>query len=116
MTLGGVSYDFDATDTILVRVVPISRAGSPFAEFERRGIALSNPDPYLGQSCVISYLGTPIFAGQVARPQLRFDDQLGWLVRYRVMGLRQLGDYVPVTDSNTGLDDAAYNLPLTDLD
>ena len=45
----------------------------------------------------------------------RFDHDLGWTRDYRALGLRNRGDWIPVTDSNTLGDTMRFNMPPNNL-
>ncbi len=104
-------------DVALERCIPYARGGYPELSFTRILGALSAlPDPWSGASC--SWLhgatygtATPYFSGLVVGYSDSYDTRLGWVRDYRALGLRKLGDWVPVTDSNTLTDNIIYDMP-----
>ncbi|MGO8949905.1 MAG: hypothetical protein ACLQUY_20065 [Ktedonobacterales bacterium] len=101
--------------------IPFVRGGIPELRFHRVvGALAALPDPF--DACTVSwsnYAGTApnhssatlYFAGTVVGYTDRFDGDVGWVRDYRALGLRNLGDYIPMTDSNTLTDNARFNMP-----
>src|SRR5262249_4038980 len=52
-----------------------------------------------------------VFSGQIVGYIDRYLTDVGWTREYRAMGLRNIADYIPVTDVNTLTDTCTYNLP-----
>lgn len=110
-------------DIALDRCTPFIRGGIPELTFSRIVRTLATPviptglpDPFSGNSCAWSNgathsTATTYFTGTVVGYTDRFDHDIGWVRDYRVLGLRNLADYVPVTDSNTLSDSAQFNMP-----
>ena len=99
---------------------PYSRGGIPELHFSRIvGKLAALPDAWSAKSCQwsngASYPGTTYFSGWVADYSDHYDRELGWIRAYRALGLHDLGDKVPVTDSNTLSDTATFNLPADDI-
>ncbi|MGO9601690.1 MAG: hypothetical protein ACLP7Q_27275, partial [Isosphaeraceae bacterium] len=99
------------------RCTPFIRGGIPELRFQRVvGALAALPDPFdtaavawsngTSHSSAITY-----FTGTVVGYTDRYNDQVGWIREYRCLGLRNLADYVPVTDSNTKSDVARWNIP-----
>ncbi len=104
-------------DVALERCRPYARGGYPELAFTRiLGALTSLPDPWSGASCTWLHgatygTSTAYFAGAVVGYSDSYDSQLGWVRDYRAMGLKKLGDFVPVTDSNTLSDAVIYDMP-----
>ncbi len=116
MTINGSQINMATWDVALDRCTPYVRGGIPELTFSRIVGKLSAlPDTWSGKSVSwsngSSYPGTTYFAGTVVGYTDRFDHDLGWVRDYRALGLRNLADYVPVTDSNTLSDAAQFNMP-----
>ena len=100
---------------ILLRSAVIYRKGGvPTATFQVRGGKLAGlPDPYTGKvfSIDIDTGSGPVryLTGDVTGFEPDFAEGLGWVRTYTAAGLRNRGDWVPHTDSNTGLDTSVYN-------
>lgn len=65
-------------------------------------------DPFIEKTITVKINGTLIFTGNVPRKDHQFA-QFGNTRVYTAFGLRHLMDYVPHSDSFTGLDSSAYN-------
>src|SRR5271166_59943 len=116
LTIAGTQINMATWDVALDRCTPWIRGGIPELTFSRVVGALSAlPDAWSGNSCSwsngASYPGTTYFTGTVVGYTDRFDQDFGWVRDYRALGLRNLADYVPVTDSNTLSDSAQFNMP-----
>ena len=80
------------------------------------GALAALPDPF--DAATVSWsngashsTATLYFTGTVVGYTDRFDGDVGWVRDYRALGLRNLADYIPVTDSNTLSDAARFNMP-----
>ncbi|HMF38321.1 MAG TPA: hypothetical protein VKF17_16880 [Isosphaeraceae bacterium] len=108
-------------DLALDHCTPYSRGGMPELDFTRiLGALTTLPDPWSAGPCVWSHgtshsSATAYFSGSVVGYQDRYDHDLGWIRQYRALGLRNLGDYVPVTDANTYSDNAQFNMPANSI-
>src|SRR5208283_1791465 len=116
LTIAGTQINMATWDVALDRCTPWIRGGIPELTFSRVVGKLSAlPDAWSGQTCSwsngASYPGTTYFTGTVVGYTDRFDNEIGWVRDYRALGLRNLADYVPVTDSNTLSDSAQFNMP-----
>ncbi len=116
VTIAGTQINMIIWDVALDRCTPWVRGGIPELTFSRVLGALSAlPDTWSGKSISwsngASYPGTTYFSGTVVGYTDRFDHDFGWVRDYRALGLRNLADYVPVTDSNTLSDAAQFNMP-----
>jgi hypothetical protein len=81
---------------------------------QKRGWGLPGlPDPWLGKPIVLSIdTGTgPVvyFKGDICDADPTYAD-IGWITTYQCLDLKRRCDLVPMTDSNTLTDTAAYNL------
>jgi len=119
-------------DVALDRCTPWIRGGIPELTFSRIVGALSSLisgaklDPWDGyyvswwnyETTVTpptqptpNYLAAAVyFTGTVVGYTDRYDHDFGWIRDYRALGLRNLADYVPVTDSDTRSDVAQFNM------
>ena len=111
--------------------IPYIRGGIPELRFHRIvGALASLPDPFdqgtsYAETLVSwsNYYGTSpnhsaatvYFTGTVVGYTDRYDGDVGWVRDYRALGLRNLADYIPVTDSNTLSDAARFNMPANTL-
>jgi hypothetical protein len=116
LTIAGTQINLVNWDVALDRCTPYQRSGTPELTFSRIvGALAALPDAWSGQTCSwshgTSYPGTTYFAGTIVGYTDRYDHDLGWVRDYRALGLRNLADYVPVTDSNTLSDSAQFNMP-----
>jgi hypothetical protein len=116
LTIAGSQVNLTTWDVALDRCTPYQRGGIPELNFSRVvGALAALPDTWSGQTCAwsngTSYPGTTYFSGTVVGYTDRYDHDLGWIRDYRALGLRNLADYVPVTDSNTLSDRAQFNMP-----
>ena len=116
LTINGTQINMAAWDVALDRCTPWVRGGIPELSFSRLvGKLAALPDSWSGKTCSwsngASYPGTTYFTGTVVGYTDRFDHDFGWVRDYRALGLRNLADYVPVTDSNTLSDAAQFNMP-----
>ncbi len=106
-----------AYNVALDRCVPYIRGGYPELTFSRvLGALTTLPDPWSGATCSWSHgasygAATAYFAGVVFGYLDHYEPQVGWVRDYRAMGLKKLGDFVPVTDSNTLTDNVIYDMP-----
>ena len=115
LTIAGSQINMATWDVALDRCTPYQRGGIPELTFSRIVGKLSAlPDAWSGKSISwsngSSYPGTTYFSGTVVGYTDRFDHDFGWVRDYRALGLRNLADYVPVTDSNTLSDAAQFNM------
>src|SRR5512135_890974 len=110
LTIGGDAIDLAAYP--LGTLVAYARDGIPSLSLYRRGGALPGlPDPWLGQPVVLTINGTTYFRGDVVSVSPDYEaDGPGWVLAYQCLGLRYRGNLVPLTDENTGLDTAPFNL------
>src|SRR5512135_3855566 len=110
LTIGGDAIDLAAYP--LGTLVAYARDGIPSLSLYRRGGALPGlPDPWLGQPVVLTINGTTYFRGDVVSVSPDYEaDGPGWVLAYHCLGLRYRGNLVPLTDENTGLDTAPFNL------
>src|SRR5208282_3774148 len=100
---------------------PYVRGGIPELRFHRQvGALAALPDPF--DCASVSWSNgashseaTTYFTGSVVGYTDRFDGDIGWVRDYRALGLRNLGDYVPVTDSNTLSDVARWDMPANQI-
>ena len=120
LTIHGSQVNLATYDAAIDHCTPFVRGGTPELGFSRiLGALTALPDPWSGQSVSwsngSSYPGTTYFAGDVVGYSDRYEPDVGWVREYRALGLRNRADYVPVTDSNTLSDTAAYNLPSDDI-
>ena len=77
---------------------------------QKRGWALPGlPDPWLGKPIVLAVNGTIYFQGNVSDADPTYAD-IGWITTYQCLDLKRRCDLVPMTDSNTLTDTAAFNL------
>jgi hypothetical protein len=81
---------------------------------QKRGWALPGlPDPWLGKAIVLSIdTGSgPVvyFKGDISDADPTYAD-IGWITTYQCLDLKRRCDLVPMTDSNTLTDTAAFNL------
>jgi hypothetical protein len=85
------------------------KGGVESFSFYTRGGALPATDPYLGQSIVVAIGGTTYFTGRVVsvNPEYR---GIGWVRSYQSIGLRGLGDFIPLTDPTLLTDSSTFNL------
>ena len=116
LTIDSSQINMAAWDVALDRCTPWVRGGIPELSFSRLvGKLAVLPDSWSGKTCSwsngASYPGTTYFTGTVVGYTDRFDHDFGWVRDYRALGLRNLADYVPVTDSNTFSDSAQFNMP-----
>jgi hypothetical protein len=82
---------------------------------QRRGGALPGlPDPWLGKPVILSIGGVNYFQGDVVSVDPSFGS-IGWINIYQCLDLKRRCDLVPMTDSNTLTDSAAYNLSPEDV-
>jgi hypothetical protein len=112
LVVNGTTIDRTATDVRLMRLTAYRRGGCGELAFARRGLTLSaiaTPDPWWGQSASLAIGGTTYFVGQVGRGAQYNTAHLGWVREYTCRDLRNLADFVPVTDSNTGTDRVVFN-------
>ena len=109
ITIAGTSVGLPRPVTP-VRIVPYVKGGIESFTFETRGGALPGlPDPYTGKAVTVSIGGSLVFSGEVISYVPRHEKGVGWVLAYQCVGLRSLGDHMPHTDSNTGLDRSVYN-------
>lgn len=113
------------------RCTPFVRGGIPELRFQRViGTLAPFPDTFESvftstpttNATVVSWsngsshsAATTYFVGTLVGCTDRFDSTAGWIRNYRCLGLRNLADYVPVTDSNTGSDVARWNIPANSI-
>lgn len=98
------------------RLRPWVKDGVPSFEFARRALELrGGPDPWLGKSVELDIDSTLRFVGEVTDMSEQFDSRLGWVQLYRCVGLREIGDRVPVTNPVNGTDSIGFNLDPDDL-
>ncbi len=104
-------------DVALERCVPYARGGYPELVFTRiLGALTTLPDPWSGET--VTWLhgatygtATAYFAGIIFGYSDHYEPQLGWVRDYSALGLKKLGDFVPVTDSNTLSDAVIFDMP-----
>jgi hypothetical protein len=100
---------------------PFIRGGIPELRFHRlTGVLAALPDPFEAASVSWSNgsshsTATTYFTGSVVGYTDRYDETLGWIRDYRCLGLRNLADYVSVTDANTNSDVARWNMPSNEI-
>ena len=123
ITIGGTPTQINLAlgACALQRCTPYARGGIPEFTFSKViGKLAALPDPWNGMPVAWSngatYPGTTYFKGTIVGYTDRYDHDFGWCRDYRALGLRNLGDYVPVTDSNTLSDAAQYNMAANALD
>ena len=110
LAIGGSAVAVPGT-VVLDKLVAFAKDGMPSLSFYVRGGALpGRPDPYLGKTVSLAIGGTTYFQGDVVSVHPDYNEQLGWVLAYQCLGLRNRGDWVPHTDSNTGTDTSPYNL------
>ncbi len=81
---------------------------------ERRGGPLQTlPDPYLGKPLVLAMSGATVHAGDITDMDPHYTE-IGWVTTYQCRDLKARCDRVPLTDSNTLTDTAAFNLQFDD--
>jgi hypothetical protein len=108
-------------DCALDSCTPYRRGGIPDLRFSRiLGPLTTLPDPWMGQQCAwfhgANLAGaTCYFTGDIVSYVDRYDHDLGWTRDYRALGLRNRGDWIPVTDSNTLSDAIRFNMPANNL-
>jgi hypothetical protein len=113
LTINGATINLVTFNAQVDRLIPFAKGGTPELHFSRLlGPLAALPDAWSGKSVTLTmFSGTLVFSGSVVGYVDRYMDGLGWCREYRAMGLRNLADYVPMTDSNTLTDTAIYNLP-----
>jgi hypothetical protein len=111
-TVDGVAL-VPADDSLPVRFS--ERFGTiPSLVIQRRGIALGAlPDVWLGKEVTWEHDGTTYFIGDVVSVAPSFT-QIGWVLTYQCLGIRNRLDHFPHTDDATGTDTSGYNLTLED--
>jgi len=113
LKINGVTINMVTSNCTLDRLVPYAKGGIPELHFSRvLGALAALPDPWSGMPVTLTMLsGTLVFAGSIVGYVDRFNDGLGWSREYRALGLRNLADYIPNTDSETLTDTSVFNLP-----
>ena len=113
LTINGSTINLTSFNATLDRVVPIVKGGIPELHFSRIvGKLAALPDAWSGKTCSLTMgSGTLVFSGSVVGYVDRWMDPFGWVREYRALGLRNLADYVPNTDSDTLTDTSLFNLP-----
>lgn len=111
VTIGGSVVAIPRT-VVAARLVPYVKGGVGSFAFSVRGAKLGTlPDPYLGKDVTVSINGTLRFRGEVASRNPAYSGGAGWVFNYQCVDLRHIGNWVPHTDSNNGLDQSTYNAP-----
>jgi len=114
LTIGGSAVTFSALNSYPAEL-HLDFRGISTLTFSRRGGSLAGlPDPWLGKSVSLSINGTVRFQGDVVDAEPSYGN-VGWITTYQCRCLRNRGDRIPMTDSNTLTDSAAYNLASDDI-
>ena len=113
LTINGVSIDLATSNASLDRLVPYRKGGIPELHFSRIvGTPGALPDAWSAKTCTLTMGGTLVFSGDVVGYVDRYmDGGVGWLREYRALGMRNRGDYIPVTDATSLTDTSVWNLP-----
>lgn len=108
ISINGVTL---ATGAVVpIAVTTFARGDIPSFRFFQRGGPLSGFSNYDNKTVTLTQGATLIFSGDTTSHVDRFDSTFGWVREWNAMGLANRALRVPVTDSNTLTDTAAYNL------
>jgi|GEM_PF-1763488 len=107
-TIGGVPIDLNAESADPLRYSE-RFSQIPSLTIQKRGVALPGTDPWVGQEITWTQDGTLRFVGDIVSVEPSFAN-VGWVLTYQCLGLRNRLDWFPHTDSNTGIDTSPYNL------
>lgn len=114
LTIGGSAVTLAAVNSFPAQLHLDFRGISTLTIPRRGGVLPGLPDPWLGKPVSLSINGTVRFQGDVVDMDPSYTG-LGWITTYQCRCLRNRGDRIPVTDSNTLTDSCAYNIPSDDI-
>jgi hypothetical protein len=116
LTVAGSTYALPSPYLQFTELVAYSRERGSSLGWTWRGSTLSprdGTDPFLGQTVALEYdVGSgfvPVFTGRCLAVGNQWSDQ-GWVRQYSAIGLRNLGDRVPITNTTTGGDTHHFNV------
>lgn len=97
-------------DVIPLSVTTFARGDVPRFRFLQRGGPLDGFSAFDNKPVTLTQDSVLIFSGDTVSRVDRFDPTFGWVREWSCLGLANRASRVPVTDSNTLTDTAAYNL------
>ncbi|MHC5536642.1 hypothetical protein ACYOEI_00025 [Singulisphaera rosea] len=113
-----VTIDGEVVSTDTIEILPLELnkqyGGIDTFTFVVRGTngPLPKPDPYLWKTVTVTINSTLYFSGDIVSAHPQFGD-LGYSYTYQCLGLRNRGDFMPHTDSNSLTDVSWYNVDPT---
>lgn len=113
LTINGSAVTLSAQNSWPVALQYRYRGYSTLTIQRRGGPLQTLPDPWLGKPVALAIAGTTYFVGDVVDADPAYTE-LGWITTYQCRDLKARCDRVPLTDSNTLTDTAAFNLQADD--